>query len=106
MSQEKFWSKVDIGTPNECWLWTGCVAGGYGAVMMDYKTYRASRLAYILHHGIELDYAQCVCHSCDNPLCCNPSHLWIGTRGDNWRDAMAKGRIHQGFKHGHPDFRR
>jgi hypothetical protein len=89
---ERFWSKVDRRGAEDCWPWTarrdGC---GYGTFKVDGKTVRASRQAWALTHG-DLGAGQRVCHSCDNPPCCNPAHLWAGTQKDNVLDMVAKGR--------------
>jgi hypothetical protein len=92
----RIWSKVArSGTEGECWLWQGELDGRYGKISFRRDgrklEYKAHRLIYFLHFGIdplELD----VCHSCDNPPCCNPGHLFKGTRSENLQDMMAKGR--------------
>jgi hypothetical protein len=89
---ERFWSKVKKGKPHECWLWTGALrAGGYGWFNYKGRPTNASRIAYIITNG-ELPSHIFVCHSCDNPACCNPNHLWPGTASDNNRDRDIKGR--------------
>lgn len=89
---ELFWRKVDIRTVDECWPWTGCIRpNGYGWFNFAGRPMTASRAAYILTNGsISSDIF--VCHSCDNPPCCNPSHLWAGTCRENTHDMLAKGR--------------
>lgn len=92
---ERFWAKVDKRGPDECWLWTASAdrdgygrigAGGAGAPMM-----RAHRLSWELRHGL-VPAGSLVCHRCDNPPCCNPAHLFVGTVTDNNRDRGRKGR--------------
>ena len=53
---------------------------------------RAHRVAYELHHGVELTADQHILHSCDHPPCVNPNHLRVGTNAENVRDCMEKGR--------------
>ena len=89
-----FWSKVDkSGGPDACWNWTGSFyPSGYGAVRWNGHTHLSHRLAYALSYGA-IPQGMCVCHRCDNPPCCNPTHLWIGTKADNNADKMKKGRM-------------
>lgn len=80
----------------DCWIWTGEVNNrGYGrfTVYRGERRFRplAHRLAYELANG-ELARALVVRHSCDNPPCCNPAHLSVGTQRDNARDAQERGR--------------
>lgn len=89
---KRFWSKVDVGELDECWEWlAGKSAGGYGKFSIHYETWMAHRVVWILTYG-PIPEGLCVCHHCDNKSCCNPYHLFLGTRGDNNRDAMRKGR--------------
>jgi hypothetical protein len=89
---DHFWSRVDVRGPDECWTWSrGGNKRGYGTVRMKRGVISAHRLAYMLTHG-EIPADLCVCHTCDNPLCCNPAHLWVGTQLDNVADMVAKGR--------------
>lgn len=104
-----FWSKVDkSGDDDACWNWTaGKSSRGYGTFWDDVKTVSTHRYAYELTHG-EIPRGLFVCHKCDNPLCCNPSHLWLGTALDNTIDRMKKGRSATGDKSGarkHPESR-
>lgn len=88
----QFWSHIDAsGGPESCWEWQRYREKGYGQFRLDNKTKKAHRLAYEFTYG-PLQPEVFVCHSCDNPPCCNPRHLWAGTCGDNVRDMHAKGR--------------
>ena len=91
----RFWSKVDRCGPDECWLWLAAVRRedeGYGAFYFNKKQQPASRIAWILTFGQIADSTTEVCHTCDNPRCCNPAHLFLGTRQQNNDDKVAKGR--------------
>lgn len=90
---ERFWSKVDICEPDECWEWQACEVGrGYGGFQIHYKLWRAHRVAWILTYG-PIPKGLFVLHKCDNPGCCNPYHLFLGTQTDNMADAAKKGRL-------------
>ena len=96
----KFWSRVDRNSKSPCWIWTGATdKSGYGYVMWDGKVVRTHRLAYQLHHEVELPRQAptkttrtLVLHTCDNPPCCNPAHLWLGSNKENRDDCISKGR--------------
>lgn len=89
---ERFWEKVDVGGPDECWEWQGnFYHTGYGYLNQGYKHRRAHRLAYEFAHG-PIPHGLFVLHSCDNPACCNPAHLRVGTQKDNMSDCAARGR--------------
>ena len=93
---DRFWAKVHIpGTnPNVCWEWTGgMLRNGYGCFNIKYRIMQASKVAYILTHKTIPPRHLFTCHSCDNPPCCNPHHLFLGTGRVNSHDASAKGRI-------------
>lgn len=75
-----------------CWFWTGALNGdGYGIVSIDGRLLLTHRVAYELFVGPIPDGHE-VCHRCDNPQCCKPAHLFVGTRTDNAADMWAKGR--------------
>ena len=80
------------GAPGQCLEWTGTVNNmGYGKLTSEGKSWYAHRLAFTLWHGPIPD-GVFVLHHCDNPPCCNPEHLWLGTQTDNMRDCADKGR--------------
>jgi hypothetical protein len=94
---DRFWLKVTIGSPDECWPWTGTLFdSGYGAFWLNRHNLRAHRFAYeisvgAIQHGV-------VMHKCDNRICCNPRHLRDATDLDNIADRDAKGRQARGEK--------
>lgn len=103
-----FYAKIDKRGPAECWPWTGARGSrGYGMWSVTKRgpdgyrrTYTASRLAHELASGEEVPPDLSVLHTCDNPPCCNPRHLWVGTALDNARDKVAKGRLRVGDSSG------
>lgn len=101
--EERFWSKVIIlADDNQCWLWTAfCQERGYGWFGYNGKSVRAHKIAWILPNYVIPDGME-ICHSCDNPRCCNPKHLFLGTHKENMDDRDRKGRNinHKGEKHG------
>ena len=79
-------------TPDGCWHWAGSSSGGRGRVWIDGQGVYAYRLAYEAWRE-PIPAGLVACHSCDNPLCVNPEHIFIGTQRDNIRDAVTKGRM-------------
>jgi len=97
---ERFWAKVDVCAPDDCWLWkAGTSAHGYGRFWVNGGNVQAHRFAYELTNGPIPDCLSAL-HSCDTPGCCNPKHLFLGTQKDNMQDAVAKGRMATGDRHG------
>lgn len=97
----RFWRKVDASAgPDACWPWLGFKdRDGYGKFDLISPIKRAvpaSRLAYELTYGPIPD-GMLACHTCDNPSCCNPKHIYAGTRSDNNRDPFLRNRCsHKG----------
>ena len=95
---ERFWSKVDKKSEDECWEWTGGRnKGGYGRLWAQNTRIYAPRISWVLHNGQipkgNPPYGSMfVCHKCDNPGCVNPAHLFLGATLDNMRDKCKKGR--------------
>ncbi len=89
----RFWRHVEILTLDECWCWKLTKStGGYGQITVHSRTLKAHRVAYYLFNSVDPE-SMLVCHKCDNPPCCNPYHLFLGTEKDNIQDAKAKGRL-------------
>jgi hypothetical protein len=84
-----FWERVD--KTDGCWIWRGGGSEGYGMVVFQGRFVLAHRLAWELTNG-EIRNGLFALHRCDNPPCCNPAHLFLGTHDDNAKDKAAKGR--------------
>lgn len=104
--EKRFWEKVDKRSTNECWEWKAHTVRGYGVfALTHFKSVRANRFSYELEYG-KIPNGMLVCHTCDNPKCVNPKHLFLGTHQDNMTDKVNKGRQAKGDKHGaklHPE---
>jgi len=90
--KKKFWSKVD--KTSGCWEWVGSklnIRQSYGRVTIQNKSLLTHRVSYMFRYG-DIPKGMCVCHSCDNPKCVRPSHLFLGTQRDNITDRCRKGR--------------
>lgn len=94
----RFLAKFKQGSPDECWEWKGAkITSGYGLAWAERKKITAHRLSYQIFKG-EIPKSLCVCHACDNPLCVNPNHLWLGTHKDNMQDCFKKGKLNKSNK--------
>jgi hypothetical protein len=96
--EERFWNRVDKNGPlhpilkTPCWEWTGTVnVQGYGDMSVEGKHVGAHRLSYQLHNG-SIPKGLHVLHKCDNRICTNPEHLFIGTQSENVKDMGKKKR--------------
>jgi hypothetical protein len=92
---QRFWAKVKIGAADACWEWQGFrLPKGYGTIGVGGRAggkQLAHRVSYELEYGL-IPEGLLVCHSCDNPPCVNPKHLYVGSYADNLTDMHRKGR--------------
>lgn len=95
--KERFWSKVDIKSEEECWEWKGAPnADGYGHISIGGRENQhklaAHRVAKTLATGKEIEEGKLILHACDNPPCCNPEHLFVADHQANMDDMVSKER--------------
>jgi hypothetical protein len=96
---QRFWSKVDPAPSSCCWEWTVSKSpNGYGQFRLHKQMVGAHRIAYTLAKG-EIPKDLIVRHTCDNPVCCNPGHLILGTQADNMADKVKRNRQLKGEQH-------
>lgn len=90
-SEEDFWKHI-VKKPNGCWIWTGfCNPQGYGFFSWQGKNHLAHRLS-LQFSGVDVT-DKIACHHCDTPSCCNPDHLYAGTKQSNSDDARSRNRL-------------
>ena len=98
-----FWKRVNKSTPDKCWDWTGSTnSTGYGSLQYQGTARTAHRVAAYLSGmiktldvPIDKSVRASVLHKCDNRLCCNPNHFFIGNYSDNQKDCYTKSRRQQ-----------
>ena len=89
---ESGYNKFVIKNKGRCWGWSGCAPNpGYGQFRCKMKLLRAHHASWLLYRG-EIPQGMFVLHTCDNRICSNPDHLFLGTNDDNIRDMLAKER--------------
>ena len=94
---DRFWSNVDIRGESECWLWQlSRDKKNYGQFQLRGKCERSYRISWFLVNGLIPELFEglpaMICHSCDNPPCCNPNHLFLGNHAINTKDSAVKDR--------------
>jgi len=91
---DEFFDRCEYDADTQCvnWSW-GTNGNGYGSLRFNGKVDTAHRVVIMLYHGIELTSDNVICHHCDNPICCNLAHLFIGTHKQNSDDKFRKGRF-------------
>jgi hypothetical protein len=91
-TEESFWARVTKGGPDECWPFDGRTGdSGHGSISWGGPERPTHRVAWSLVNGA-IPARMVVRHRCDNPTCCNPAHLQLGTIADNNRDARERGQ--------------
>lgn len=89
---KRFWSKISVKSDTECWEWQGKLSP-YGKFRIGKKMLYSHRVTWEIVNGT-IPQEMHVLHSCDNPACCNPNHLFLGSHLDNMRDKVTKNRQH------------
>lgn len=93
----EFWGQFAGLGENDCWETTlNLTKSGYGRIWRYPKMVYTHRVAWELANSSEIPEGMVICHKCDNPPCCNPKHLFLGTHLDNMRDSKNKGRNSHG----------
>jgi hypothetical protein len=97
---ERFWKKVEKREDNECWPWTATTfSKGYGNFRVggrDGRKHGAHRVSLAIKIGYMPEPNEFACHRCDNPICVNPEHLYLGDKTTNMKDKMQRGRCRNG----------
>jgi len=110
--EQRFWTKVYaprlgmllsrpvVGDAEDCWDWRGSTRAGYGLIWYENRQQPAHKVAWVLWYQRPFPIGMDACHTCDNPGCVNPLHVWPGTIRDNSKDAARKQRLPSGFNAG------
>lgn len=104
--EQRFFKRVNVGAPDECWEWTGSrnQKQWHGQWRNKSGQIELTHRAAWRMFKCEIPPGMFVLHKCDNPICVNPSHLWLGTQSENCKDMWSKGRARPkssiGEKHG------
>lgn len=107
--QKRFWLRVNKDGPivvaelGQCWIWNRPSANGYGKFGTGKRYFQKYHIAHRVSMALWIGYVPSgllVCHSCDNPICVNPRHLFLGTQIDNQKDKCSKNRQAKGLNHG------
>ena len=93
----KFWNNIEKASIELCWNWIGATdRKGYGKFFAvsngNHKLIQSHRISYFLHYGVDPGDSL-VLHQCDNPSCCNPNHLRLGTHKENMKDMASRGHV-------------
>ena len=103
-AEDRFWSKVKlVDDATSCWEWTGdCFPNGRARFYLDrdHGQINAARALWLMIYGDELLASDLICHTCDNPRCVRPDHIYKGNVGTNMADRMRRGRYNQGEANG------
>jgi hypothetical protein len=95
--EKKFWRYVE--KTSSCWMWKGYTdKDGYGTIKNGHTTLRAHRVSFKIHHG-QIDENKLILHTCNNPSCVNPAHLYQGDQYDNMKDRIDSGNYLFGENH-------
>ncbi len=89
--KDRLEAKIERIPESGCWIWMGSSRGGYGLIKKNKKSIGTHRAAWESYKGT-IPNGMCILHRCDTSLCCNPSHLFVGTQLDNIHDRDIKGR--------------
>ena len=95
-TKKRFWAKVKVGA--DCWLWAGCKSRKRGYFRFNGKMTKATHIMWLYIYGEFPD--KWVLHTCDNPSCVRPDHLYLGTPQDNSNDMVNRKRSPRGIRHG------
>ena len=91
IAKERLLKKVVV-TDAGCWEWPHLNNKGYGRIKINYKNYATHRLSAYVYLDFDLKSSEFICHRCDNPVCCNPEHLYVGDQESNMEDMKERKR--------------